>query len=336
MAPQTRSRDQLGRMIKPIRLGGSKLIEKSLDNMLSQAFDQVDMFPDPEFRRRYDNLIGLDDKKALLNKEGRIMIQPTLLDEWSKQYYKKDIQLVNIFRRKPALFIFSGDVGTGKSSLAETFGEALAREAKLNIYLYRLSLKSRGNGMVGDMTGLITGAFEAVRSEAKKAVAAKKVNSGYILLIDEADALAQSRESTQMHHEDKAGVNALIRGIDTIATAKLPVLVVMCTNRLSALDPAVRRRAASIFEFERPNDEQRKALLGQALVDTGIASKNLDALVAATGPSKTRAYGYTFSDLTQRLLPGILLQAFPDKAIDFTEAIDLAKRLSPTPPFKEI
>ena len=39
-----------------------------------------------------------------------------------------------------------------------------------------------------------------------------------------------------MHHEDKAGVNAFIRGIDRIANAKLPAAVLMCTNRISALD----------------------------------------------------------------------------------------------------
>lgn len=48
-----------------------------------------------------------------------------------------------------------------------------------------------------------------------------------ILLVDEADALAQSRETAQMHHEDRAGLNAFIRGIDRIANAKLPAAVIM-------------------------------------------------------------------------------------------------------------
>jgi AAA+ superfamily predicted ATPase len=303
--------------------------------MASQTFDQIDEFPSPEYRRRYDDLVGLDTEKKLLSKEGRILINPKSLEEWSEKHYKGPIKLLDIFRRKPALFIFSGDVGTGKTSLAETFGEALARQEKMAIFLYRLGLKSRGNGMVGDMTGLISSAFEEVYTEAKKSSGGKKLSTGYILLIDEADALAQSRESNQMHHEDKAGVNALIRGIDSLATSKLPVLIVMCTNRLSAMDPAVRRRAASIFQFQRPNDEQRARLLKDALADTGIAEKHLTALVKATGPVASRKYGYTYSDITQRLLPGILLESFPDEAIDFHMAIELAKELLPTPPFKE-
>lgn len=303
--------------------------------MANQTFDQIDEFPNPEFKRRYQDLVGLENEKKLLSKEGRILINPNSLEEWSKKHYKGPIKLLDIFRSKPALFVFSGDVGTGKTSLAETFGDALARQEKMSIFLYRLSLKSRGNGMVGDMTGLISSAFEEVHSEAKKSSGGKKVSTGYILLIDEADALAQSRESNQMHHEDKAGVNALIRGIDTLATSKLPVLIVMCTNRLSAMDPAVRRRAATIFEFHRPNDEQRGYLLKESLGDTGITEKQITTLVKVTGPNGVRDYGFTYSDLTQRLLPGILLESFPDKAIDYDVALDYAKHLTPTPPFKE-
>lgn len=303
--------------------------------MASQTFDQIDVFPDSAYKRRYDDLVGLEKEKAALSKEGRILINPSALDEWSKTHYKTSIKLIDIFRRKPALFIFSGDVGTGKTSLAETFGNTLATDEKMDIYLYRLSLKSRGNGMVGDMTGLISSAFEEVYTEARKSKGGKKASTGYILLIDEADALAQSRESNQMHHEDKAGVNALIRGIDSLATSKLPVLIVMCTNRLSALDPAVWRRAASIFEFKRPNDKQRSHLLKEALSDTGISDHHINALVKATGPTKERDYGFTYSDLTQRLLPAILLESFPNEAINHETALDLAKSMDPTPPFKE-
>jgi len=39
-----------------------------------------------------------------------------------------------------------------------------------------------------------------------------------------------------MHHEDKAGVNAFIRGVDNLGNGKLPAAVIMCTNRVSTLD----------------------------------------------------------------------------------------------------
>ena len=71
-----------------------------------------------------------------------------------------------------------------------------------------------------------------------------------------------------MHHEDRAGVNAFIRGVDRLAEKRLPAAVILCTNRLSAIDPAVQRRAADIFEFRRPNDAQRRAVL-EAPLDRG-------------------------------------------------------------------
>ena len=73
-----------------------------------------------------------------------------------------------------------------------------------------------------------------------------------------------------MHHEDRAGVNALIRGVDDFATGNLPAIVVMCTNRLDALDPAVRRRAAVTFTFNRPNEAQRQAFLQAGTGRAGI------------------------------------------------------------------
>ena len=82
-------------------------------------------------------------------------------------------------------------------------------------------------------------------------------------MIDEGDALAESRATEQMHHEDRAGVNVLIRGIDRLARERLPGLVVLCTNRVDSLDPAVMRRAAVHHQFQRPTDGQTGIGLAQ-------------------------------------------------------------------------
>jgi AAA+ superfamily predicted ATPase len=184
------------------------------------------------------------------------------------------------------------------------------------------------------MTRLISAAFKEVHAAASKVKPGKgKASSAVVLLIDEADALAQSRELAQMHHEDRAGVNALIRGIDELAVAGLPVLVIMCTNRLGALDPAVRRRAAAVFEFMRPNDEQRAELLTQGLRGIGLDAGQVAELVSLTGPNGGRAYGFTYSDLVRRLLPAAVLNAFPDGPIQFESLRALASETTPTPPF---
>jgi AAA+ superfamily predicted ATPase len=130
-------------------------------------------------------------------------------------------------------------------------------------------------------------------------------------------------------------VNAFIRGIDRIGNGKMPAAVIMCTNRLSALDPAVKRRAADILMFQRPDENQRHAVLAEPLRQLGFTKPQIDALVAATGAQKGRPYGFTFSDLTQRLLPSIVLDAYPTSAVAPVRAIDIARAMLPTPPFQD-
>ena len=132
------------------------------------------------------------------------------------------------------------------------------------------------------------------------------------------------------------GVNAFIRGIDRLGNGRLPAAVIMCTNRLGALDPAVKRRAADILIFERP--ERRAAARGArgaASSSWVFAKPQIERLVAATGGQNGRAYGFTFSDLTQRLLPAIVLDAYPSTAVDPARALEIAEAMTPTPPFQE-
>ena len=224
-----------------------------------------------------------------------------------------------------------------KTELATTIGDAVARQEKIDIQLLPLSLSTRGQGRVGEMTRLISAAFDYTidRAEKLKNKSNKSSRGAILLLVDEADALTQSRENAQMHHEDRAGVNAFIRGIDRVAKENLPAAVIMCTNRMNALDPAVKRRAADILKFTRPNESQRKAVLMEPLSELGFSKDQIREVVNLTGKNNKINYGFTFSDLTQRLLPSIILDAYPDRAITFDRAIEIIKQITPTPPFNE-
>jgi SpoVK/Ycf46/Vps4 family AAA+-type ATPase len=191
-------------------------------------FEAVLELPDASARARYESLVGLDDVKARLDKEAQLLLHPSSLEDWSQQFHRRRIAACGAFADRHPVFLFAGDVGTGKTALAESFGDQVARSISLPIYLYRLSLASRGSGAVGEMTQLLAAAFDEVRRVAATPPGRDgKHSSAVILLIDEADALAQSREASQMHHEDRAGVNALIRGINSLTEQRLPVLVVL-------------------------------------------------------------------------------------------------------------
>lgn len=303
---------------------------------ITDLFERRTVFPDVMMQERYSRLVGLHDHKSRLTKIIGLLVNPAGLERWHATHHAKSATLLSVVLRRPPLVVLSGDVGSGKTELAETVGDAVARAEKIDVTLLPLSLSTRGQGRVGEMTQLLSAAFDHAVTEGTKLKASTgKARGGMVMLIDEADALAQSREAAQMHHEDRAGVNALIRGVDRIASNKLPVAVIMCTNRLAALDPAVKRRAADILVFARPNDEQRRSVLQGAFGPLGFSAREIDQLVRITGPHDGRGYGFTFSDLMQRLLPSIVLDAYPSRPVTGARAIEVAAGIVPTPPFKE-
>ncbi|SMD15049.1 ATP-binding protein [Rhizobium sp. RU36D] len=302
----------------------------------NEFFERRVTYPDIGPRERLARLVGLDDQKARLTKILALLVNPAGLEAWAQKHHPKMNGLLSTVQRRPPLVVLAGDVGSGKTELAETIGDAVARQEDIDLTLLPLSLSTRGQGRVGEMTQLLTAAFDYAISEASKLKGRSgKARGGVILLVDEADALVQSRENAQMHHEDRAGVNAFIRGIDRIANASLPAAVIMCTNRLGALDPAVKRRAADILLFGRPDEAQRRALLSGALGELGFGQADIERMVMATGASKDRPYGYTFSDLTQRLLPGIILDAYPGSAVKPARALEVVAAMQATRPFEE-
>ena len=299
-------------------------------------FDRLITYPDAGARERFNSLIGLDEHKTRLTKIIGLLINPDGLKSWASKYHPGSDKLLDVLLRRPPLILLAGDVGSGKTELAETVGDYVARQEKIEITLYSMSLATRGHGRVGQMSELLSAAFDHVLIQAQKLKNADATSRGaVIIMVDEADAIAQSRESSQMHHEDKAGVNAFIRGIDRITHAKLPVVAIMCTNRLGALDPAIRRRAADILSFTRPDDKQRAAILS-SLRQLNLSESQIATVVQYTGAHHNGGYGFTFSDLIQRLLPAIILDAYPDSEVDPERVIMIAKTMIPTEPFHEV
>ena len=306
------------------------------DLSLNTLFDRRVVFPDIDVRDRWEQLVGIDVQKDRLTKMLGLLMNPSGIHKWADTYHPSSKKIINTLLLRPPLVILAGDVGCGKTELAETVGDQVARRENISITLYPMSLSTRGQGRVGEMTQLLSAAFAvAVEAAQKLKTESDNVRGGVLLLIDEGDAIAQSREEAQMHHEDRAGVNAFIRGVDQLARCKLPAAAILCTNRLSALDPAVKRRAADILIFERPTTEQRYAALAPLLTPIGFNVCEIEAMVDATGCQNGRKYGCTFSDLMQRLVPAIVLDVYPTGPVVAQRAIEIARNIVPTAPFKD-
>ena len=302
-----------------------------------QLFAQVLEYPNPDSQDRLAALVGLDDVRERLIAEAQLLVDPSAVAKWSERHHGVILRAATEVAARTPLIILAGDVGTGKTELAETFADAVARSLRIEMAVYSLSLSARGKGIVGEMTTLIAAAFATIAQAGRACRTSDgRIRRGLVLLIDEGDALAQSREIGQMHHEDRAGVNALIRGIDELRQAGLPVLTVLCTNRPDAIDPAVRRRAAAVFFLERPGDAQREALFADLLTGMPSTPQELKALVDATGPTDSRDYGFTYSDIRQRLVPEAVLRAMRDDVpLTMKAVLEKVRAVDPTRPFQD-
>ena len=223
------------------------------------------------------------------------------VEKWRKIHHPKGLPGVGALGGGSPLILLSGEVGCGKTALATSVGTPLANALDCLILAMETPSDIRGHGLVGELSTRITEAFEQARARAKH------IGCG-LLIIDEADDLATARGQMQAHHEDRAGVNVLIKQIDAITREKAPLAVLMITNRASALDPAVTRRAALHLRFGRPNAVQRRAVMEQLLAGTRPTKDDLDALVEATGTR--HGVPFSFSDLTVRLGRSALRRAW--------------------------
>ena len=218
-----------------------------------------------------------------------------------------DLALCDLVAEQYPLVIFHGDVGTGKTAMAECMANRLVAEARSeDSILFKLSNRVRGSGMVGEMGTLIAEAF-------KKVVASAGKHRRAILIIDEGDSLAAARSQQHSHHEDKVAVNTLIQCVDDLRQYGGRIVVFLCTNRLSVLDPALQRRAAIMEEFRRPSDEERRQLLSMDLAALSLsADPDRPAGEPRPGPRSGQP-GWTYSDIRTRLYPAALAKAYPDE-----------------------
>jgi SpoVK/Ycf46/Vps4 family AAA+-type ATPase len=247
--PSTTSRTNLGE--QSVNEYNNMRLNQNL-SQVKQFFEAERVYPDETARTLYESLMGLDEHKKRLLVELEMLLYPQRLEVWSRKHYQgRVLRLCEQLHNRTPLILLQGDVGTGKTALAETIGDALARQInnKAKVHLLKINSQVRGTGLVGEMSDLIVQAF--AQAEARAA----SLKEPTLLLLDEADALAARRDTQQMHHEDKAGLNTLLQRLDNLRLAGLTIAVIFITNRPDALDPAIRRRAALDLFFERPADE---------------------------------------------------------------------------------
>jgi AAA+ superfamily predicted ATPase len=110
--------------------------------------------------------------------------------------------------------------------------------------------------------------------------------------------------------------------------------VFLCTNRVYILDAAIRRRAAIVEEFRRPNDAERRQLFAADLKSLRLSDSQIATLVSATAATATQPV-WTYSDIRTRLYPAALALAFPREALRFDHLKSAVTTLKPSPIMKD-
>lgn len=268
--------------------------------------------PDKGAQAAFDSLIGIDDHKRDLIDHLTMVLDPSRIERWRKAHHPGGLALVSQLKAGVPLVLLSGEVGCGKTALARTVATPLAKNLDTRVNVFETPSDVRGRGLVGELSSRITEAFEQAKRRLGKAPG--------ILLIDEADDLATRRSQSQAHHEDRAGLNVLVKELDALGRADLRLAVVLITNRADVLDPAIRRRAGLHLTFERPTEAARRALFERMLDGCEHAEADLKKLVKASAKSPPYSYGDLVERVGRRALtmaiqsdqafgPGALLQA---------------------------
>jgi len=143
----------------------------------------------------------------------------------------------------PRAILFYGPPGTGKTMTAQ----AVANQANAKIFFAKAS--DLIGVHVGDGGRRISTLFEDARK-----------NSPSIIFIDELDAIGLTRSFQSIRGDVSEVVTALLGELDHTADTS-GVVVIGATNALPLIDPAIKNRFDTVFEFALPTIEERLGIL---------------------------------------------------------------------------
>lgn len=252
--------------------------------------------PDPAAGREYAGLVGIDSHKQALLSELVLALDPGALRDWCGKHHPQGLAAAEDLLRRPPAVLLSGEVGCGKTALARSVGTPLAERLDQRVIGMEAPTDLRGSGLVGEISARITAAFD----QARRRVGSKHLG---LLILDEVDDLGTARAQEQAHHEDRAGLNALIRQMDGLPGHDARLAVILITNRPAVLDPALRRRVALQLHFDRPDQAAREALLA-----TGLPHISREDRTSVASSLE----GYTHSDIRDRLVLQAVRMAWQD------------------------
>ena len=269
-------REAAERLIDEEARKGHRLVARDLRRLLDGGRGFAPAMPGP---RRRTTEIPADEERGLplaeIRDAGFGLERPVLPED-----VRETLRLLVEDRAARELFasygleakqrvLFFGPPGCGKTLTAQ----ALAGE--LGVPLLYVRFDALISSYLGQTAANLRRLFEFAAS------------SRWVVLFDEFDALARSRDDPSEHGELKRVINSILQLMDGFSGDSL---LVAATNHEQALDPALWRRFDEIVRFEPPDERGRLAMLRGFLAGIRHQEPDLRMIAADTG-------GLTGSDL---------------------------------------
>ncbi|KXT12470.1 hypothetical protein AC579_7334 [Pseudocercospora musae] len=196
-----------------------------------QKIDRINM--DAPSDISFEDVGGMDDVIKQLTKN---LIMPF---KYASDYRQGDIPL-------PKGILLHGPPGCGKTMLVR------ATAAEMGVPFIEILGPAIVSGMSGESEKGVRERFE----EAKK-------NAPCLIFIDEIDAIAPKRDSSQSQMEKRIVAQLLVSMDELTRDTDKPVIVLAATNRPDSIDPALRRggRFGTEINIGVPNEQVRKRIL---------------------------------------------------------------------------
>ena len=144
--------------------------------------------------------------------------------------------------------LLCGPPGTGKTLSSKILASSVG------IPLVRVEFDSLISSLLGETGSNLRKIFELAE------------RTRCVVLFDEFDVVAKSRDDTQEHGEMKRVISSFMQMVDSYNGRGM---IVAATNHQHLLDPAVWRRFDDILLYERPDASQRSELLVKYLAALG-------------------------------------------------------------------
>ena len=92
-------------------------------------FDSEVLLPDDDLAARSKTLLGFDARYERVKNQLHLLLHMDEIQVWNQKYYKGQLILGTLVADQYSLVIFHGDVGTGKTVMAECMANKLVEES---------------------------------------------------------------------------------------------------------------------------------------------------------------------------------------------------------------